>query len=264
MKIKKSDRVVFKRNPIKEIIGQISFPPNMEIQADLPVEFQKSISEDFPLFESQASDSMLIEIDKNPAESQIHHEGRMTTFNFLSEDRKWRVSLAASSLTLTGREYTDWETFFPRLEDAFKKFKDIYSIPLVSRFGLRYRNLINKEELGLKNENWNNLIKDGVIGHLTNKEFFEGEIDDTDILASINAIQLKLEELSLILQTGFTNIEGSDKKGFFIDADHYNAKNISINDVNLEREFNVLHKQSGYTFRNCLEETLYNALKTTK
>ena len=48
MKLKTKERTFFKNNPIKEVIAQVRFPENLEIQDSLPVAFQKEITKDFP------------------------------------------------------------------------------------------------------------------------------------------------------------------------------------------------------------------------
>ena len=46
MKLKNHTRTYFEKNPIEEVIAQIRFPRNMEIESGLPVSFQKNISKD--------------------------------------------------------------------------------------------------------------------------------------------------------------------------------------------------------------------------
>ena len=260
MKIKKLKRVVFKRNPIVEIIGQIKFPQNAEIQNGLPVKFQKEVSRDFPFFETQELKSVSFELENNLKNSRVRPENSSYLFNFLSENKKLRVSLARDFLALTSIDYKSWDIFFPKLEAVFQTLLNIYSIPLVVRLGLRYKNVIDRNKLNMADKGWDNLVHNSAMGHLTNKDLFDGKIEDSNIFEGGSVTHLKLDDFSLILQTGFVGKENGEKC-FVIDADHYNKKNLKIDDLDFKKEFDILHDQAGAIFRNCIKEPLHHALE---
>lgn len=259
MKLKEKKRTFFEKNPIREVIGQIRFPRNMEIESGLPAVLQKEFSKDFPLVEIQESNAVSFKIGSKPDMDEIKRGKEPPVFNFISEDREMRISLTSSFIALTCINYSSWEDFFPVLESAFKKVAKIYSIPLVTRLGLRYRNLIDKVELEIPDEKWVNLINENIIGHLAPDCLFDGEIEEAQLTSSIGISQLKLDDFSLTLQTGFA--DNNNRLCFFIDADYYKEMNLKISDLNLKEEFEVLHGKSSSVFGGCIKQPLFEALK---
>lgn len=261
MKIKKTDRIIFEKNPLKEVIVQIRFPRNMEIEQGLPVAFQKEISKDFPLVEIQEQHSVTINFAKNFNEPQ--NEKGPSIFHFSSQDQENRVSLTSTYIALTLKSYVGWEEFHPIVVNLFNTLRKFYTITLVTRIGLRYRNLISRNEYNIS-EPWSKLINPGILGPsgiLT--QLIDGEVDERKIKASRLAFQIELENYSLILQSGLADKAGEQKGdySFYIDTDFFNQKNIKSNELDLLKELEVLHADSGSIFRQCISDTLLQAFK---
>ncbi len=45
-----ANRVIFKRNPLKEVICQLRFPPILKIDSEIPANFQDLIRNEFPKY----------------------------------------------------------------------------------------------------------------------------------------------------------------------------------------------------------------------
>ncbi len=262
MKLKNHTRTYFEKNPIEEVIAQIRFPRNMEIESGLPVSFQKNISKDFPLMEIQESHSVSFKVGKSPNLDKVVREKSPPIFNFMTPSRDLRVSLACDFVALTCNNYDSWEQFYPKLEEIFTKLLAIYDIPLVTRVGLRYRNLISKEDLDLVGVHWSELINPSIIGHLATSELIDGTFDESAVLAANSVTQMKFEDFSLTLQTGLA--DKTTKKCFYIDADHYNELSCKSSEFNLKETIEVLHDKSSSVFRACIRERLYEALVPIK
>lgn len=257
MKIKHLARVEFKHNPIIEVISQVRFPTDLAIQDGLPVAFQKKLSAEFPLLEIQQGNTFEVTVGPQ-AMGELKRSSAPPVFNMSSVDKTKRVSLSSDFLALTFTKYTSWTDFFGTWENVFNLFNAEYAPKIFTRFGLRYRNLVDKNSLGLGKEPWSDLINTTSIGHLYGN-LLEQPVDETKLSSCFSLSQFNFEAYKLILQTAY--VDNADGKGFVLDSDFFHENPIKADQLNLKKEFEVLHADTGSVFQAFIKEKLFKALE---
>jgi uncharacterized protein (TIGR04255 family) len=108
-----SDRVIFQRAPLTEVVTQVQFPPILRIEGEVPAQFQDQIRATFPLLEMGATPvSLPTSGADQPIPPQIMQifaaaitAGSTNTYRFLTEDRVYTVTLNRSSLSFDNQLY---------------------------------------------------------------------------------------------------------------------------------------------------------------
>ena len=76
MRLKQWDRVRYTKNPLVEVVAQVRFPRILEIDDQLPSDFQRALRQDYPLLEVQ-EETLAVMIGQGPnkmmADDQAHH-----------------------------------------------------------------------------------------------------------------------------------------------------------------------------------------------
>lgn len=127
--------MVFERNFIKTAVCELRFPTLLEFETKPPVQLQKELRKDYPLYESQDSVSV--------GPGAIGHEKR---YLFKSRKREWTISFKASALAIETSDYTSFEEFLARLERLLVKSQPLLDCDFFTRVGLRYVNEIPIED----------------------------------------------------------------------------------------------------------------------
>jgi len=259
MRFERAERVIYDENPLVEVVCQIRFPRIFEIDVDLPVAFQKRLRSEYPIAEVQ--DQLLrIHASVAPnenASSAMESEmqpGRI--FRFLDEDRKWCITLSSSSVSLATESYDQWETFSARLKNLLDALIDVYEPAKFDRVGLRYRNFIVPEKIGLDGASWDELLNANLVAVTKALPF-----DEKSIIGLSSQLSLQLDLGSLMLNIANAKQQQSELTGYLIDADFY-VEGVQKADVNSTFEklvdFNI---QAGGLFRWCITDRLHLALK---
>ena len=55
MPFPRSEKVIYQKPPLVEVICQLRFPANLRIEASSPVEFQDAVKAEFPIYRSSLS-----------------------------------------------------------------------------------------------------------------------------------------------------------------------------------------------------------------
>lgn len=157
------ERVLFKRNPIIEVVCQLTFSDLELAQAaitlDLMQQYHEKIRHDFPFFDTNKSYNFKIDGAAGTVDTQSNQD----VFEFSSVDKQWRLIISPTDIALLTNSYSSWEEFDSRFDTVMKVFSDLFSNSLsYKRVGLRYKNVINKTELGLSEEPWSALLSEDV------------------------------------------------------------------------------------------------------
>jgi len=256
MNLPEFERVVYKRNPLVEVVCQLRFPPILKISHQEPVEFQDEIRFQYPLFETTKAQvpleiSNIVQQFGLPLQSDI-------AYSFKSEDQKWNLSITKDFIAITTSSYERYEQFKQRLEEALDIFERIYKPSFYTRVGLRYQDLIIRSKLRIKDKNWSDLIA----------KHIASELHDPDLSSSIQTIVknliLKMENGQINFNHGLVTVkepqENSDEIAYLFDADFYTEHKIERNgDVwNVLNQFN---QSAGRLFRWSITDTLHNAMQ---
>ena len=233
-------RIIYKKNPLVEVICQLRFPPILSIDTEIPAKFQEAIKKIYPLFTENAEiivrfpnipnaiDSALIEkLELSPAARNRKN------YEFLSSDENWKINLTREFLALSTKKYHRWEEFRTFLEEAFKPFLEIYSPIFFSRIGLRYRNIINRSELNLGDTPWSDLLKPSILGML-NDATIGPNISAT---TNITEIDLSDKQSKVRITSGLLEEAQTREKAFMIDSDFFTEQKTSVEEALTKLDF---------------------------
>jgi uncharacterized protein (TIGR04255 family) len=247
-----SERVLYGRNPLNEVICQVRFPSILKIESDPPSDFQEKIRDRFPLLE-RASTALS---GKVPAEilRAIGAPAPTGTYSFIAEDRNSQANLTSESLAIATSSYTRWEDFQADVTLALRSLEQTYRPSFYSRVGLRYQNVISRSDLGL-DVGWADLLRPEIAAELTIPVWAER------VETMRKAIRCRINEIGdhFIIQHGLAEVEDSDELHYMLDFDYYVEEKTEIGNVGAV--IDRLHGHSGKAFRWAISQTLHDAME---
>lgn len=257
-----SDRVIFRKNPLDEVICQLRFPTILEIGTQDPAAFQKRIRHKYPIFEKEDPASEfrkslppdvagLVEKLQVPLVPQRSNP----TYRFKTEDEKRFISLATDFVAVSEKRYERWESFAAEIEQAKDSFEREYDPSFYTRIGLRYRDVIDKEILEVE-QPWSSLINPALIGALGARELQE-DIEDVRTAALIRIPGVKGGYVRLV--HGLAKRGGTQKAVYLIDSDFYTQERCGRDDV--ARILDTFRTAAGNLFRWAATERLRHLLE---
>jgi uncharacterized protein (TIGR04255 family) len=252
MPIPTSPRVRFSANPLAEVICQLRFPRLLEIDQQLPVDYQIALRSRFP--ELQVQQQVVFEI---ASEGMPPTQRIQPSYDFISSDGTRRISLNSGFVALTYSQYETWEAFVDDLRFMVKNFLSFYEVPYFTRSGLRYVDVLDRESLGIAHVPWRDLVRPELLGSMGNEIFDESEVREfTSVIVG------KTEVGQLRLAAGLVNIVGQEGRlGLTIDTDFFSEQRIGANVNECTNLFDQYNKKAGDIFRWCLKESLVVALQ---
>ncbi len=248
-----SKRVIYDRNTLTEVVCQLRFPTILRIDASAPADFQDDVRAAYPLFAKTSSQSLPPGLPPEIARmlaSDFVLNG--SAHEFQSEDRVWKLSLTKEFVALATTKYSRWEDFRLHLETPLNSLKKIYGPAFYVRIGLRYRNVIDRNALGISS-GWADLIAQHVLGELADEDIGPRiESAARDVVISLDG------GANVRLQHGLGVDNETQQKVYVIDADYHTAERTEVDHAitTLDR-FNA---ESGKLFRWCITEGLHNAM----
>ena len=254
-------REEYRENPIEEVICQFRFPPILKIGTTTPAEFQDQIRTQFPLYQPQDALPPIPDQVRGIL-SQVGMENLLGSqlprvHQFATEDGASTVSLQTDFIALRVTDYERWDAFRELFESVEGNFKLLYEPQFYSRIGLRYRDVIIRENLGLDSVPWSELLNGDLVGLLRHDR-------STLITQSVAAVQMELTEINnahLTLQYGLQAQTEQSPSVYFIDTDIAIEQRTEPDDVfSLLNQFN---RAAGDIFRWAIKDTLRNALGPT-
>lgn len=256
MNLPEFKRVIYKHNPLIEVVCQLRFPPILRISHQEPVEFQDEIRFQYPLFEATKA-QLPSEISKIVQQFGLPLQSD-TAYSFKSEDQRWNLSIAKDFIALTTSSYERYEQFKQRLEEALEVFERIYKPSFYMRVGLRYQDLIIRSKLGIEDKNWSELIA----------KHIASELHDPEISSSIQTIVknliLKTESGQINLNHGLVTVkesqEATEEIAYLFDADFYTEQKIEGNE-DVWNVLNQFNQSAGRLFRWSITDILHNAMQ---
>lgn len=244
-------RCYYAKNPLAEVICQLRFPEILSIGANVPVEFQEKIRQDFPRYNV---------LNERPAgvNQQATNSEPIKNYQFISQDGNWRINLTSKFISLACRKYTGWEDFAKHLDQPLAAFIQIYKPAFYDRVGLRYINFISRKELGLEGVPYRELLQPAYLGLLNEEELVEKTFtrNALDVECNVrNGCRLKLHTgIGLVKKNG----QASNEVMYIFDQDLFMTGNIP---VNLSAgALQTLHAQAFPIFRGAITDTLHDAL----
>jgi uncharacterized protein (TIGR04255 family) len=257
MKLPDCQRVIYKHSPLIEVVGQLRFPTILKINNQEPYAFQEKIRFDYPNFKQ--SPALKIPQEIAALVPQIDSLApQHTTYNFLSENYKWQLSLNQETLTLATLEYKGYEEFKEKFAQAIDFFEEVYQPYSYIRLGLRYKDLILRSKLKIEKKPWSALIDPQIAS----------ELHSDELSASIRTL---VKNLEIELETGRVNFNHGlvisqdpskgdfQEPGYLFDADFFVER--KINKGEIWNVFDSFNQTGGKLFRWSITDELHSAME---
>jgi uncharacterized protein (TIGR04255 family) len=251
-----SPRVVYRKNPLEEVVCQLKFPPILRIESEPPASFQDQISDEYPILE----DNPVQQLNLPPAVARIL-SGELIgaapnrQFQFASADGMWKLVLNREFVALSTNQYKRWEDFSSRLQRALTALESQYKPPaFFVRIGLRYRNVIKRSEFGGPDERWSRLLTPHILGELADERV------EPSILQAARQTVISLGErgAQVRLIHGLAVPPEQGEICYSIDSDLFTEERTEI--ANAFDVLKIFNRQAGRLFRWCITEHLHDAL----
>jgi len=260
-----AERVIFQKNPLKEVVCQLMFPPILKIDAEIPAGFQEKIRDEFPNYIEGPSARVTgppaiqgviplpiqrqLDILKMVAESTAEK-----IYEFYSEDEDWKLTLSRTFIALTTKKYKRWEKFYEKLKKPLVALTNIYAPAYYNRVGLRYKNIISRSDIGLDKSSWTELLKPFILCLLATPEIR----DSVQNYTCVNEISLDDKESIVRLIIKRVEKEDNREECLMLDSDFIITKRVEIDAVAEKlKYFNI---QAACLMQWCISKKLYEAL----
>jgi uncharacterized protein (TIGR04255 family) len=227
MEFPETERVIFKKSPLKEVICQVRFPSILSIETEIPSKFQDRIRDEYPLFNEKVEVRFKITKDATVelpdfADIQPSHD-RNKNYEFVSSDENWKINLTSGFLTLSTHAYTRWEEFALHFDNAYKALLEIYKPPFFTRIGLRYKDIISRSDLGFDGVPWSELLEPHILGILIAPNLNDGILQ----IQHVTEIAL-LDNCVVRIASGLLPNQDEGDSDFVIDSDFFTTSKTEI------------------------------------
>jgi len=256
-----SRRVIYRKNPLDQVICQLRFPPILRIDAEIPAGFQEKIRKQYPLFRDKADGQIQLPeeiVHQIPTEMlNAFFTSGNRAYEFASEDELWIVSLTRDFLALTSNRYERWEQFKEKLDICLESLIGEYSPAFFSRIGLRYQNVIRKKALELTGANWADLLEPYIASELASPQ--------SDVIEAIKGTQhtvlanLEGEHMQVKIVHGLVEDKKTKEPCYLIDNDLFINHKTEINDAG--EILTYFNRTNRHLFRWCIKDKLHSAME---
>lgn len=252
------ERCIYRHNQIAEVICQLRFPEILAIQANLPVDFQEAIRDEFPQYSSR-KETPAPKLTGMPGQLQVQKQEPVTNYQFVSADGVWRVNMTSRFISLSCSRYTCWEDFAGKLDKPLVAFIKTYKPAYFERVGLRYVNFISRKELELEGTPFRELIRPAYLGLLAEDDVNEAAStrNSVDAELSIRAgCKVKLHAGPGLVRRGG---KSDSEVKFVFDQDLFMPGKIPVNAS--VGALQTLHAQADSIFRGAITDMLHDAME---
>ena len=253
-----TDRVIYAKPQIMEVICQLRFPRILSISAREPAEFQELIRNEFPRY-SRNIEKLPPKVTGQPGAMRLEEQPNVTNYQFLSADGRWKVNLTNSFIALATPAYTCWEDFAAKLDEVLAQFIKVYHPAFFERIGLRYINAFSRKALDLEDTPFADLIEPGYLGILGDEA-----VQERQVLRVMQAAEMNLSggcRLKLHCGPGMVkrnNVEDKEIK-FILDNDIFMMGKVEMK--HSAAALNTVHTHADRAFRGAITRELHEAME---
>ncbi|MCW1919973.1 TIGR04255 family protein [Rhodobacter sp. KR11] len=254
------DRVIYDHNPLFEVVAQLQFPTILSIGVDIPAKFQELVRRSFPLVEIKHA--INVNVDVALGEAKSHSK---TFYEFLSEDKAFKIVLGDDFIALSTSQYRHWEDFSNQLKLAIDALGAVYDVQFFTRIGLRYVDIIDRAHLNLKEIPWAELLRPSLLGILS-EEF--GADDQIKIESMVTNFSLDGGNVKCTFNCGLPNpdiLNDDQRKSaengnlIVLDTDFFSPEG-NTNAADAFSSLATYNKCTRNAFRWAIKEHLHKAL----
>jgi uncharacterized protein (TIGR04255 family) len=247
--------VTYQRNPLFEVICAINFPPILELTREPPVAFQRLFAKEYPLSEVR---QQLGTLTVGTVQEEGVPIGGHTVYIFGDLSRNWKITLEQNQAALVCSSYSNWTAFRGRLQPIIEAIETLYGVSVISRLGLRFRDVIDRSRLGLEATSWSDLIDKRALGTFL---FFSDDLDSEGGMSA--SMELSIPPGVVKVQLGKVTNTETKSDGFLIDTDCFVVKEQPLDPKRLIQLADDLHKYTNVIFQACITDKLHHALLTS-
>ena len=257
-----AERVIYRDNPLQQVICQLRFPPILRIDSESPAEFQEHVRHLFPGF-SETHDETIHQLPEGLSQSLPPDIANLLSpksnprFQFISKSGFWTIALTRDFIALDTRRYTRWEEFREYIDLALQSLKKVYNPPYLTRVGLRYRNVIDRKSIGLDNFDWRDLIAPFVLAQLAQSETMG------NVLEQQGKTLLRLNDDGDMVRIEYGQVTEKDgdptNKLYLLDHDFYTNSEMEL--TNVIGRLDDYNSQNRRLFRWCIQERLHEGMR---
>ncbi|MCI0485873.1 MAG: TIGR04255 family protein [Blastocatellia bacterium] len=263
MPFPKVERVLYKRNPLDQVICQLRFPPILRIDAEIPANFQDKVRTLFPNFletsqwNVEVSPNLKGQIPFDIVQQVLQSSGNKN-YEFSSEDGQWKINLTRNFVALTTKKYERWEEFKEKLQVPLEALINIYTPDYFSRVGLRYMDIIKRSALNLGDVSWDKLLQPYILGILGCQEV-GSYVKDFE-----NKYEVELSDGQSFVRiiTKFAEALEDREICYMIDSDFYNSQKTKIDSV--VEKLDYLNTRASRLIQWCITGQLHDAMEPRK
>lgn len=262
MKIQTYVRVRYDKNPIAEVVCQARFPALAQFSDALPDELRSKLAS---LGYTKESKEQAFSISMTFGGGVQNQPTLSNIFHFDSENAPHRVSICSEFVALTCTKYLSWDDFRPLFIDVYAAINGYLGENTLVRLGLRYKDLIEREPLGLDGVPWSELIAPFLLGPLAAHSLSDQQHSSDESLATfVSQATIRLDDCMLLLQSSLLRSMDGERTAFLIDSDFFieasDGSPLSGEREKISEALTSLHTHAGSLFRRGITEKLHNAL----
>jgi uncharacterized protein (TIGR04255 family) len=260
MPFPESERVIYGKNPLTEVICQLRFPTILRIGTEQVADFQDRIRQDYPLYEARGPSVQFPDLPEQfapiVASMQLPKTAQVVTHRFSTVDNSRAISLSQDFVALVESRYERWESFRDEMRKGETALRNVYKPAFYSRIGLRYRDMIMRSSLGLSGVPWKELLKPHVLGVLGE----DGIADQVRVLRTETLIAIPdIPHSQVKIIHGVFEDAATKEECYSIDSDFSTHRKGDTSDP-----FEVLdrfHRLAGCLFRWTITDNLHTAME---
>ena len=261
MSFPKTSREIYVNNPLTEVICQIRYPAILEIAAQSPVGFQNSVRMQYPWYEQQNAATLPKDISDVLSGLPIPMPSfpQQPEHHFSTEDKKRSISLTQEFIAVSERAYGKWEDFRTEMVLAEEILRETYSPSFYTRIGLRYIDILNRDDYGLHETPWLQLLNPLFIGMLGSEDL-SNEVREFQVETLLRVPNVAGGLVTI--RHGLVRDQSGDQQLYRIDADFYTENRSSP-----ENAFAILdrfNEWGGHFFRWAISDKLRHSLQPKK
>ena len=260
MRLPEYERILFRKSPLRLVIGQIRFPlePRFDDSSFISA-FNDALRREYP--GRSREHQLAFQISPKGMEQSPG----AVLWRFATRDRSWSVVLGESAVTLEARGYSSIDEFLERFTLVLEVTRDRLEVGERSRLGLRFTNELRDAEAVTLGD-WARLLRPEFVG------FAAAEVLDGRIEHMIQEVRVERPDGTLAIRHGLltgTTVEPQPNElpvggpFYLIDLDYYDGGECELDIAGSVEQMRSYNDVMYRFFRWTLSEELVAKLEPT-
>lgn len=133
----------YEKNFLKNVVFRIDFSPILKLTEEVPVDFQESLRERFPILEQQQAVTFKSTFK---GKEKVDEKSEFRVWFFFDKEKQKKLTITYNWLAVEFFQYRHFEEFQELVQYVYDRFSQVYRPINCSRLGLRYVNRIEFPE----------------------------------------------------------------------------------------------------------------------